>query len=109
MTLNRKQRRQLDKNGYDGNKISDIISAADSIKYIQEGEKVKLDVKKITGREDWQKLTERYRSFVMSNVNTIFTVQYEEKYGDKPSLVTFVEDNTWLWWTGDLIVLKDVK
>lgn len=107
--MNRKQRRQLDKQGFDGDKISAVLGVAENIKYIQEGEKVKLDVKKITSREDWSRLTERYRSFVMSNANTVFTVKYEEKYGDKPSLVTFAEDTMWLWWTGDLIVLKDVK
>ncbi len=109
MTLNRKQRRQLDKYGYDGNRISTMLDIVDDISLIKEGEKVKLDVKKITGRADWQKASERYRSFVMENKNTVFTVQYEEKYGIKPSLVTFAEDNTWLWWTGDLIVVKNDK
>lgn len=107
--MNREQRRKLDKQGFDGNKIAAVLNAVDDSKWIQEGEKVKLDVKKITGRNDWQKLTERYRSFVMDNAKTVFTVQYEEKYGKKPSLVTFAEDNTWLWWVGDLIVVKDNK
>lgn len=109
MTLNREQRRKLDKQGYDGNKIAAVMNAIDDSQLIQEGEKVKLDVKKITSRPDWQKMTERYRSFVMDNTNTVFTVKYEERYGDKPSLVTFAEDSTWLWWVGDLVTLKDIK
>lgn len=108
ITLNREQRRKLDKQGYDGNKIAAIMDAVDDNQLIKEGEKVKLDVKKITSRDDWQKLTERYRTFVMENANTVFTVKYEEKYGGTPSLVTFDEDNTWLFWVGDLIVIKDI-
>ena len=106
MTMNREQRRKLDKQGYDGNKIAAIMNAADNNHLIKEGEKVRLDVKKITGRNDWKTLTERYRAFVMDNAKTVFTVKYEEKYGDKPSLVTFAEDSTWLWWVGDLIRLE---
>ena len=107
--MNREQRRKFDKQGFDGNKLAAIMNAAEDNQLIKEGEKVKLDVNKITIRADWQKMNERYRTFVMDNTNTTFTVKYEEKYGDKPSLVTFAEDSTWLWWVGDLIVLKDVK
>jgi len=109
MTMNREQRRNLDKKGFDGNKLAAIMNAVDDNQIIKEGEKVKLDVKRITGRPDWQKMNEKYRTFVMDNAKGVFTVQYEEKYGDKPSLVTFAEDTTWLWWVGDLIVIKDVK
>ena len=111
--MNRKQRRNLDKKGFDGDKIAvmldtyKILADAED-NWIKEGEKVKLNVKKITSRPDWQRLTERYRTFVMENANTVFTVKYEEKYGGTPSLVTFDEDNTWLFWVGDLIVIKDI-
>lgn len=107
--MNREQRRKFDKQGFDGNKLAAIMNAAEDNQLIKEGEKVKLDVKRITGRADWQKMNEKYRTFVMDNAKVIFTVRYEEKYGDKPSLVTFAEDSTWLWWVGDLIVIKDDK
>lgn len=77
--------------------------------WIRDGEKVKLNVDQIKKGKDWHKLNNKYKSFVLNNANTIFTVKFEEKYGDKPSLVTFAEDNIWLWWVEDLIRLTDDK
>ena len=37
MTLNREQRRKLDKQGYDGNKIAAVMNAIDDSQLIQEG------------------------------------------------------------------------
>ena len=44
------------------------------------------------------------------NKDTVFTVEYDEKYKNKPSLVCLKEDTTdpkWLFWVGDLIEVKE--
>ena len=76
---------------------------------IKEGDKVKLDIKSIMSHPNYDRLTDKYRSYVLTNANKIFTVTYEKRMGENPDLVTFKEDNTWIWREEDLIVIKDVK
>ena len=74
--------------------------------YIDEGTKVKINLKKIKEHPDYLKLTDNYRAFVEANEDTIFTVEYD-KFRENPStLVCLKEDPTpikWLFWTGHLI------
>lgn len=70
-------------------------------KQFNEGDKVKLDVEKITSRKDYERLNPKYKEFVESNRNTVFTAHLE-----RDTLVSFVEQPEWLFWSGSLIKVK---
>ena len=58
---------------------------------------------------DWNRLDERYRAFVEDNVDTVFTVEYDEQYQREPLWVCLKEDTTptkWLFYIGDLKVIR---
>lgn len=74
--------------------------------WIKEGEKVKLDIDRITSR-NWDGLTPKYKTFVTDNEDIQFTVKYVEIYGKHPHIVTFQEDDTWRFWIGYLIKVDD--
>ena len=68
---------------------------------LAEGTKVKLDVDKILSTKQRRHLSQKYIDFV-------FTVEYESRFGDEPSIVLLKEDDTdpkWLWWAGELIAV----
>lgn len=72
-----------------------------------DGTKVKLNVAQITGRKDYPSMQLKYRAFVESNADTIFTIKNEKK----SRVVTgFAEHpDSWLFWYGDLIKVDDVQ
>ena len=78
---------------------------------IEEGTKVKLNYDSIVSDPNYSKKVQPYRDFVENNKDTVFTVQYDEKYKNKPLLVMLKEDTNevkWLWHTKyDLIVVED--
>ena len=92
--------------------IKDVVNGKlDDAYTIPEGTKVKLNYENITNEPDYTKKVKAYREFVENNKNKIFTVQYDEKYKNKPILVSFKEDTNdikWLWYCEtDLIVLDE--
>lgn len=67
---------------------------------IEDGDRVRLNLKSIQSHPDYQKLSLPYRQFVEENAETVFTATYE----DGKKLVSLKEDDTgWLFWPGDLI------
>lgn len=70
-------------------------------KQFQEGDKVKLDVEKIKRRKDYEKMNPRYREFVESNADTVFTVHLERE-----TLISLVEQPEWLFWSGSLVKVE---
>jgi hypothetical protein len=84
-----------------------------SLRFLQEGEHVKLNVNKMHSYPDWEKLQESYRKFVDANADTIFKVRYFEKYREEPTLVELVnlenenEEIVWLFSDQDLLVLDE--
>lgn len=44
------------------------------------GEKVKLKVKQIKAHKTWKQMTPKYQKFVLSNADTIFTVELDQKH-----------------------------
>lgn len=117
--MNRKQRRALNKkpkkvNKHDPQKIIDfektLRMARNSImektpkKEFEEGSKVRLNLEAIKARKNYIHMSKPYKDFVESNDGTVFTVKLE--HGNK-SLVTFEEDDKWLFWAGDLIDLNE--
>ena len=92
--------------------IKDVVNGKlDDAYTIPEGTKVKLNYENITNEPDYTKKVKAYREFVENNKDKIFTVQYDEKYKNKPILVSFKEDTNdikWLWYCEtDLIVLDE--
>lgn len=71
-------------------------------KQFQEGDKVKLDVEKITQRKDYEKMNPRYKEFVESNADTVFTAHLERE-----TLISLAEQPEWLFWSGSLIKVKE--
>lgn len=71
---------------------------------LHEGDRVRLNVKAIQRHPDYDKLTESYRRFVEDHEDDVFTVVYDRKYQDKPTVVCLKEDPAnHLFWTGNLI------
>lgn len=68
----------------------------------QEDEKFKLDIDKIKARKNYDNMTDNYKQFIDSNADTIFTA-----FVDKGHLVSAKEDPRWLFWSGDLIKVKE--
>lgn len=86
----------------------DSESKTKAKEFLLEGEKVKFNIDKMWAHPDWNSKQEAYKDFVVSNIDTIFTVTYDEKFKDKPSLVRFVEDDSeqqWQFSDVDLLVL----
>lgn len=80
---------------------------------LNEGDKVKIDIEKIKS-EDWDKKSKKYKDFIESCSQKIFTVEFdrfrkENNLKDKQIMVCLKEDKTnpkWLFYSGDLILIK---
>ena len=115
--MNREQKRQLAKDIKKASKNPKLIdmsflgnrtSNRDGLS-IPEGSKVYLKVEKMKKHPDWNRLDERYRAFVEDNIDTVFTVEYDEQYQREPLWVCLKEDTTpikWLFYIGDLKVIR---
>ena len=83
----------------------------DDADVISEGTKVKLNYDSIVNDPNYPKKVQQYKDFVEANKDTVFTVEYDEKYKNKPLLVVLKEDSNevkWLWHSKyDLIVVED--
>lgn len=94
--------------------INDAVNGTlDNTVTLPEGTKVKLNYESLTSEPTYPKKVNRYREFVENNKDKIFTVKYDEKYKDRPVLVSFAEDTNevkWLWHCeSDLIVVENVE
>ena len=78
---------------------------------IEEGAKVKLNYDGIVNDPNYPKKVQAYKDFVENNKDTVFTVEYDEKYKNNPLLVMLKEDTSevkWLWHTiYDLTVIEE--
>jgi hypothetical protein len=114
--MNREQRRtyakKLRSNGISNETVSNIARLKrklDSVPWMAEGEKVRLNMKSILADKDYEKKQDKWKQFVQDNKDTIFTVEWDAKHRDNPVLVCLKEDPSpvkWLWWVGDLEVVK---
>jgi len=116
--LGREERRKSEKVLKESNKqiLKDIqkrqLEFENTNYTILEGTKVKLNVKQIKSRPDYIRMRDTYKEFVESNVDNIFTVEYDEKKKDEPILVCLMEDPSevkWLFWVGDLFIVKEIN
>lgn len=85
----------------------------DDVNILAEGTRVRLNYDSIVNEPVYKSKLNRYKKFVNANKDTIFTVEYDEKYKDKPILVSLKEDDSkvkWLWHCeSDLIVVDDTN
>lgn len=107
--MNRKQRRAFVKKaqskGVSKSSAEDYISikevGLDGLslpKQFQEGDWAKLDVEKIMKPKYYKKMNPKYKEFVESNADKVFTVHLEQG-----TLISFKEQPEWLFWSGNLI------
>lgn len=68
---------------------------------IQEGEKVKLNSEIIKARRNYENMSDKYKSFIEANADKVFTAHLE-----RPTLISFVEEPSWLFYSGDLIKVE---
>lgn len=104
--MNRKEKRLFIKKAQDAGfdkKMAEMYLAIreNDVSELKEGDKVKLDVKKITESKDYQKLNPKYQEFVESNIDTIFTAHLEQR-----GLISLIEQPEWLFWGGNLIKVE---
>lgn len=117
--MNREQKRNLTNKlkakGFKKSYIDAFIKLKElkALPIIPEGTQVKLNYNKIISGVDYNTNVdfnkEKYHNFVETNKDKIFTVEYDEKYKNKPNLVCLKEDETvpkWLWFIGDLEVIN---
>lgn len=110
--MNREQRRAFKKK----HKKSVREHAADKLNKLSqeienplhEGDLVKLDVDRITKREDYAQTTEEYQAFVESSRDKVFTVRlYRKREDGFSAIIELVEEPKWLFWYGDLVRIKN--
>lgn len=106
--MNRKERRntegKLHKLGFSKSEAKTLIklgSGKRHINSIPEGTKVKLNIEKT------EKGNPARNKWVDENIDNIFTVKYDSKYGDNPIMVEFEEYPLWLWCVDELIAVSE--
>ena len=80
--------------------------------FLAEGDKVRLKTDRIIQHKDWAGKNPNYKSFVTSNHDTVFTVQFEPKFAKDHTLACLKEDPSspkWLFWVGDLEKVTPIK
>ncbi len=110
--MNREQKRKIQstlrKKGYSEKQIESYFMIKEhkeqAGKYA-EGDRVQLDIQRLTAHPNWPRMRPEYREWVLAHEGQTFTVQYDPKRKDKPSLVCLAEDDTapkWLFFVDDL-------
>lgn len=83
----------------------------DNVKILAEGTKVRLNYDSIVNEPVYKNKLKAYKKFVTNNRDTVFTVEYDEKYRDKPILVSLKEDDSkvkWLWHCESDLIVVDI-
>lgn len=79
-----------------------VITDHTDPKEINEGDTVKMDVSLVKARRSYPNMSGPYKKFVDDNDGVEFTAHVEGK-----NMISFVEEPRWLFWSGDLIKVKD--
>lgn len=74
----------------------------EAFKKFQEGDKVRLDIDRITNRSNYENMTDEYRAFIEESEGKVFTVHIESN-----AMISLKENPEWLFWKGDLIAVKE--
>jgi len=120
--MNREQKRKLErsarKGGLSANKAklyAEIMANADEIRKngagqvspsqdIPEGTKVKLNVELIKSRQNYERMSQKYRELIESE--EISPNKYTA-HVEASNMISLVELPNWLFWSGDLIICED--
>lgn len=62
------------------------------------GDKVRIDTEKIKSRKAYERMSDGYKEFIENGGGVVYTAKPE-----KGNFITFEEDQTWHFWSGDLI------
>lgn len=62
------------------------------------GDKVCIDIEKIKSRKAYERMSDGYKKFIEDSAGVVYTAEPE-----KGNFITFEEDQTWHFWSGDLI------
>ncbi len=110
--MNREQRRSFKKKYKKGvrehaaDRLNELSKELENP--LRDGDCVQLNVDRITNRKDYAQTTEEYRSFVESSRDKVFTVRLYRKRADGFSaIIELVEEPKWLFWCGDLVLVKN--
>ena len=114
--MNREDRRKYTKklraDGRSPAQIEQIVAmkkAMEIQKPLAEGQAVKLNIEQIKSHPGWDKMRDTYKEFIEANIDTVFTVEYDEKHKGR-GIVCLKEDTSipkWYFWSGDLISLPE--
>ena len=69
---------------------------------ISEDEKIMLNIEAIRNRKNYERMTDKYKEFVNNNSDKVFTAHVE-----RTNLISLKEEPQWLFWSGDLIKIKE--
>ncbi len=124
LVQNRKQKRAMERRlGIKGSKaqVNAIVKVLTKSKglldnipkfkeRLLEGDKVKLNVKRIKSHPDWERYQPAYKEFVEKNEGVVFTVEYDKEKERGGFLICLKEDTSkqkWLYSMVDLWVLDE--
>lgn len=75
---------------------------------LNDGDRVRLNISAIRRHPDYERLSEKYRSFIEDHAAYIFTVKKDNGVGADGSVWMLAEDpNGWLFWSGDLVKVRE--
>lgn len=68
----------------------------------EEGDRIRLNVKAIKARKNYERMSPMYKEFVETAGNTVYTAHIE-----RTNLISLTEEPKWLFWSGDLVKVAD--
>ena len=110
--MNREQKRALKKRlpknltEEEKNRLIHLKELNELDAYLKEGDKVKINYEQIKSYPNYEEKLEGYRNLIEDFKDKICTVEYDKKYGEKPTLVCLKEDPNpikYLFFIDDLI------
>lgn len=118
--MNREQKRKAIKSltakGYTAEQAEGLLiikAAAESKKFLKEGDIVKLNVPQMMSRPEWKTDVDqnkaRFQAWVLAHRDEVLTVEYDKNHTKDPAIVCVREDETnpkWMFWEGDLDVVE---
>ena len=68
--------------------------------HFDEDEKAAIDIVKVMAHTNYDRMSEPYKAFVEQSAGQVFTVHKEQE-----NIISFKENPTWFFWSGDLLKL----
>lgn len=110
--MNREQRRALAKRAHENGMSRELAKTYSEIaggtgehtkpQDFNEGDKIRLNIKEIKARKNYNRMSKMYKEFVDSAGETVYTAHIE-----RTNLISLAEEPRWLFWSGDLIKVSN--